>query len=196
MDTVQVTRTATVVRVVAPYLPKMVKAARGLGGEFSDRTWTFAIRHDAAVRAMLMDCYGMDGTPQPLVTVRFPWEHPCIRETSRGSVSAFGRPVVRVFGRDSGAKMQSGAVCTAGGFGSGGSVKNWTLTVKDGTMIQMVDVPETMALAAQAEDATLEIVRPEAALATLDRAVLEDERARLLARVHEIDLALSEGAAA
>ena len=182
METVTVVRSGERLYVTSPYLPAMIKRARGLGGEFLDGRWVFALRHEVQVRGMLVDCFGTDGTPTSLVTVRFPYESDVLQETSRGSYTAFGRLVARATGRDSGARIGPGVLILSGGFNSGGSMKNWTITNKEGTRIEMVDVPETLAMKAKLEDEDIEIIRP----ATVDRAALEDEAARLTKRLAEI----------
>lgn len=172
------------IRVWSPYNPTMVKRARGLAGSFEGGTWRFATRHEEQVRELLRDIYGTDGTPTPRVTVRFPATSDLLKELTHGTYSAFGRPIARAWGRDSGAKLMGGVVCLEGGFYSGGSMKNWEIYVRNGTVIEMVDVPEPLAMRAAAEypdDVTIVRVAP------VDRSALEAERARLQGRLAEIE---------
>jgi hypothetical protein len=68
-----------------------------------------------------------------------------------------GREVARAFGRDSGAKLGPDVVVRAGGFHSGGSRKNWRITVKDGTSFDLLRLP--VAMAHRMEDARPDLCR-------------------------------------
>ncbi|HAM57562.1 MAG TPA: hypothetical protein DCQ64_19975 [Candidatus Rokubacteria bacterium] len=183
--------TGSVLRVVAPYNSNFVAAAKRLGGKWSDGAWTFDARDDARVRALCVETYGTDGQTSDLVTLRIAWSERSA--AAQDVVSVRGRTIARATGRDSGAKLGDGIVVLAGGFGSGGSHKNWETTVWDGTVVLVRDFPRAAAMDLVAKTATGETkkraytIEVEAEAVVVDREALAAERARLVARLAEID---------
>mgnify|MGYP003617560847 FL=1 len=179
--------------VKSPFNSGFVAAAKRLSGRFSVGVWSFDERNAAAARKALVEAYGTDGeSPADTVSVRITWDEECWEYCA--PIEFAGRTVARAFGRDSGAKTGDGVVIEAGGFTSGGSVKNWKTVIKAGTVVLMHDVPRASAEAfAEADDlARVEIVKPEGT-AAVDREALIAERARLAARIADIDAALARG---
>jgi hypothetical protein len=59
------------------------------------------------------------------------------------SVYFLGYPVARAMGRDSGATLGEGVSLISGKIDSGGSVKNWTTEIAEGTVLRLM-VPEVL----------------------------------------------------
>jgi hypothetical protein len=114
------------------------------------------------------------------VTVNEDWEE------RRGGLFLFGRQVARAFGRDSGARLGDGIVLKRGSVNSSGSMKNWKTKITDGTIFIMTDVPKAaVENNGVPEELTVEIIGQ-----NIDREALEAERAKLIARIAEIDALL------
>ncbi|GAP37882.1 hypothetical protein [Piscinibacter sakaiensis] len=185
----KVTRDANTIRVVSPYLPAFVAAAKRLGGRWQAPAWVFDARDDARVREALLQHYGTDGAEAsgPVVTLRVVWkpEH----SAYSAPIRLAGREIAKAFGRDSGARICEGVVLLEGNFGSGGSVKNWKTCVgSKGATVLVRDVPATWVqrLADEPADGVVSVeVEPEEPV--IDREALAAERGRLVARLAEID---------
>jgi hypothetical protein len=110
------------------------------------------------------------------------------------SFSLAGRSIARAFGRDSGAKTADGVIVLEGSFGSGGSVKNWTTRVSEGTVFRVLHVPRKKALelVANPEWWTTKI-EIESEKDKNDKSALLAERERLVARIAEIDRIIGGG---
>lgn len=173
----------------APYHPNMPKRARALGGRFDgvSKTWSFDVRDEERVRAMARDIYGTDGsTAVELVTVRVNLD---VYPHERQTMFFAGRKIAHRPGRDYSVRLGDGVVVVEGGFpGSGGSMKNPALSPKDGTVLEIRDLPRTAVEAEMAKYGGIEIV--EESGPSVEE--LLAERERLLARLAEIDQLLPE----
>lgn len=181
-----------------PYNANFVSFAQSCGAKWSKPYWVFDARDRARVQEKCLAIFGSDGTTHAeLVTLKVQW---LMRHgEGTGPIIYKGRTIAMATSRDSGARLGDGVVVLAGGFGSGGSVKNWETTAQEGTEILLRDVPKVQAdatLAAQeAKPDNYRIRRfnlvEEAPV--LDLAALAQERERLLARVAELDDLLATG---
>src|SRR5690606_18648972 len=191
---VKITESDSILTVRSPYNAAFVEGARKLSGRF-DRAacaWNFPASQRERVAALLREVYGTDGSaPIPTVTLRVRLMD-SLRYTYDASLELGGRRVARVFGRDGGARLSDGVVVVEGSIGSGGSRKNPRLTVADGTEIELLDVPRPIAerLAASTEGPVVSAAIVESE--EIDREALAEERARLVARIAEIDALLAE----
>jgi len=144
------------IAVVTPYNADFVRKARlqaGRWGSYRDDkgngspAWIFPVEQIEAVRQLLRDVYGEDDQDQDSgkkVRLRVQYDR-SIDTGGRGDVVVAGRQVARAFGRDSGAKIGEDIVVIKGGFGSGGSIKNWAIHVKTDTVFDLLRIPEPMA---------------------------------------------------
>lgn len=190
MNKINITTTTESIAVQAPYHATFVARARDLGGKWRAPSWVFDVRDENRIRELCRECYGTDGLTADLCTLRIEWKQSSVVDKA-GFVAA-GRPVARAFGRDSGAKLDDGVVMLAGGFGSGGSVKNWVTTVDEGTVVLVRDFPRAEAERLVAEQpASRRVYAIEAEAPVVDREALSAERERLLARLAEIDQLLA-----
>ena len=188
--TVEITTNESKVLVEAPYSAEFVSGARRLAGKWSKPNWVFPLTQEARVRALCATVYGYDGGPVETVTLRLTAND---RVTSdRSGVRIAGRTIAVAFERDSGARLGEGVVQIAGRCNSGGSRKNWYTEIDAGSIFELEGVPRPMAQKA-IDDAkrgwTFEILDT----AVPDREELEVERARLVARLAEIDATLHTG---
>ncbi|WP_164964328.1 hypothetical protein [Rubrivivax sp. JA1026] len=194
MKTIQVLRDANAIRVISPYLPAFVAAAKRLGGRWQAPAWVFDIRDDARVCEICLQHYGTDGSPAagPVVTLRVVFEADYGEHNA--PIRVAGREVAKALGRDTGATLGDGVVVLEGGFNSGGSMKNWkTVVSSKGATILLRDVPAVWVdrLTSDLPDGVVSVtVEPEAPV--IDRAALSEERVRLMARLAEIDKLLAE----
>ncbi|HPO91757.1 MAG TPA: hypothetical protein PLJ44_11675 [Victivallales bacterium] len=119
--------------VTTYYNRKFANKARNLRGQWdsSSKAWIFDESVEEYVKQALIDIFGVTGeipyeTCSLLIKDFTAWE-------MRGEVELFGRTVARAFGRDSGAKLGDDIIWVSGSYHSGGSVKNWTTEVENGT---------------------------------------------------------------
>lgn len=187
-----ITVTGARLSVTAPYNSDFVAEAERLGGKWEPPAWRFDARDEQRIRNICRDVYGSDGFTADLVTLRVEWHRKSYAD--KGPIEIRGRTIARAFGRDSGAKLGDGIILLDGGFGSGGSVKNWETTVKDGTVVLVRDFPRAAAekLVDEQPDEGLKSYAIEDEAAPVDREALGAERSRLLGRVAEINRLLGE----
>jgi len=119
--------------VTTYYNRKFSSKARNLRGQWDSvkKAWVFDGSVEEYVKQALIDIFGVTGeiqyeTCSLLIKDFTAWE-------TRGEVELFGRTVARAFGRDSGAKLGDDIIWVSGSYHSGGSVKNWTTEVENGT---------------------------------------------------------------
>lgn len=169
-----------------PYNANFVAAIKRIGGAQWDRdrrAWCIPADAIDQAREIMRRVYGADDRPsaEPSVSVRLTFD----REVSewRAPVTIMGKSIASAFGRDSGARVGDDVAFVAGNPESGGSVKNWLSVVPAGCVVVLHNVPRAalqMELPAGVKAEVLEEKMP-------DRAALEAERERLLARLAEID---------
>jgi hypothetical protein len=184
---VQITVNGSTVAVKSPYNSEFVTTAKRYGGKWKGGQWVFDARDEERVRALCQKVYGTDGLSKDLCTIRAKFyisDAVCC-----GPIEISGRTIARAWGRDSGAKLGEGVVLLEGRFSSGGSMKNWETTVGNaGAVVLVRDFPRATAEKLIAEGATWLSIEPEAPV--IDCAALEAERAKLVARIAEIDALL------
>lgn len=135
------------VAISSPYNADFVSGAKRLGGKWSSPYWIFPAEVLTDVRRLLVEVYGEDDRAQAKrVRLRVLVEA-LIDEGGQGDVVVGGRQLARAYGRDSGAKLGEDIVVLKGGFSSGGSRKNWCITFKVGTVVDILRLPEPKALA-------------------------------------------------
>lgn len=194
MTTYKLERTATQLRLTSPYNPDFISAAKAdLGAKWDGDCWCFDTRDETAVLKLIERKYGWkDG--MPLVSVGLKFNEG--RHYGTGPCILLGRVIASATGRDSGAKLGDGVRLQAGdGADSGGSAKNWTTEIADGSEFIVHDVPAQMAQdyvdgKRESRNVVIEIIRP-ATPAPVATAALTDERAALVTRIAEIDALLS-----
>ena len=149
---VEIDCSGTRIKVQSPYNPEFVQGAKLLGGKWERPYWTFDRRDEDRVRDLCVRIYGEGAATATGFTA------PVARCTLRvillaagssawsgyartTSLVVAGRPVARVFGRDSGCKLSEGVIVDSGSIGSGGSRKNPGIIWDAGTVLIVRDVP-------------------------------------------------------
>ena len=191
----KVTKSHVQILVEAPFNRGFISAAKSLGGRWIAPHWVFDVRDEERVRALCLEHYGEDDRSiVDRVTLRVTFPEGTGEYSD--SIILAGREIARAFGRDSGAKLGEGVVLLSGGFCSGGSVKNWKTATRKETVVLVRDFPRAMADRLMAnggldyEKACSVAIEPEEP--AIDRAALAAERARLVARLAEIDSMLEK----
>lgn len=147
--TVQITTTGSEIRVVSPYDARFVKFARELSGKFDRNTsaWVFNARYEERVREALTAIYGTDGTPVPTVTLHVHLDGLGPREM-KNELRVAGRTVLYKSSRDVAPRVSEGAAVITGALKSyGGSARSPQITFEDGTVVEVLNVPQTIAAA-------------------------------------------------
>ena len=187
-----ITLTPLNIFVRAPYNSEFVDAARKLGGKFDrgSNSWAFDVRDDQRVKDLCFRIYGDDGIRKDQVTLRIEWLQDT--QASTGPVQAHGRTIARATGRDSGAKLGDDVIILAGRFSSGGSMKNWTTEVYDGTIVLVRDFPRAAAEELVAKESIYRKYSIEQEAPVVDREALWAERLKLQLRIVEINTLLGD----
>jgi hypothetical protein len=146
--------------VKTPYSKDFVKEARKLNGSWVDaqKEWAFDPRDVDRVREVCRKIYGTDGLSieGKLVTVRL---HLDKIETGYDKLELFGRTICRRPNRDSYVKLDPSVIVVAGGFPDvGGSSKNPCLLTKEGTILDVRDVPESIVHPEKFPEGAIEIL--------------------------------------
>lgn len=178
--------------VRAPYHPQFYAKIKRCGSAKWDSeklAWRVNAEQVPVVRKLMTDVFGESDIPAEGkrydVQLKF---HESV-EALREGVYIFGKCLARARGRDSGAQPGSDVCYIEGGCTSGGSVKNWYSRVKEGSVVMLYDVPETLAQKEERE-AGVEYKLIER---IVNKDELEAEKNRLLARVEEINALLQAG---
>lgn len=178
-------------RIFTPYNAEFVSRIKLLGGRWDAANRCWAVPEEAVeeVRAAMRQIYGRDDRPVTDTAdaiLRFDRD---ISEC-RASITLLGRTIARAYGRDSGAKVGEDVLFLEGVPRSGGSVRNWYTIIPAGSVVKVLRVPRAALDAAELPDG----VTVEISGTHVDREALEQEKAKLLARLAEIDKLLIGGA--
>jgi hypothetical protein len=183
------------VTVRSPYNVAFVEAARNHGGRWDSaaNAWTFDARTESRVRETVRNIYGPGATENyESVTARFDacawWRHDPTGDDSNCYFA--GRKILWRRGRDHRVEMGDGVVLAEGTFNTrGGSVRNPSLDIDHGTIVEVYDVP---AGHPDLDHPCVTIVaQPADEPAPVDTQALLIERERLTARLAEINAILS-----
>lgn len=144
MDDISIYKTkAGGIAAKTPYHPDLPAKFRALGGKWHDgaRVWTFDIRDEARVRAVVEDIFGPLEKSGQVVTLR--WEVSARYNPARLA----GRVIAERRGRDEDVRLGSGVVVVSGAFPrSGGSRNNPALGHSTGdVVVEIRDVDANVA---------------------------------------------------
>lgn len=128
----------------APYHPECSHMAKNIGGKWwaEKKLWYFDLRDNDRVATMAAKLWGSDGSDsseKDVVTIRLSF--PNGYGASKSGISIAGRSIAYAWGRDSGAKLGEGIIVIEGSAYSGGSVKNWTTSIRKGSVFEVRDLP-------------------------------------------------------
>ena len=178
--------------VFTPFSRDFVAAIKNVGGrkwDADDKCWTVPEESLPQVRQIMMDVYGETDLPGTCgsVTVKVTFKEEYYER--RDDVIIFKKVIASARGRDSGARPGDDVTYLEGEPTSGGSMKNWESVVPAGAVVLLRHVP--LSVWEQDKDSeyyTAEIVDEGK---DVKRKELEEEKARLLARIAEIDKELA-----
>lgn len=178
--------------IVSPYNPKFVARVKALGGKWdaSSKRWRVSAQSVDTVRAAMLDVYGQNDEPVSetvTVIVRFSEsDHaPC------APYVLFGRVIATAWGRDSGARVGEDVAFIQGKPTSGGSAKNWGTYIPEGAVIEIYGIPKDYAQRC-INDLDIPFISAEIkGTPQIDRDALIEEKARLSARIAEIEKLLA-----
>lgn len=134
-----------VIIVRSPYHPDFPPRARDLGGKWNPRAewWWFDARDEAAVRRLLVEIYGTDGTPTETVDVTVSLD--AFQLGRSNQFWLLGRLLVSRPARDARVQLGDGVRILSGGFAaSGGSRQYPELAPHPGTVLLVRDVPRPL----------------------------------------------------
>lgn len=178
--------------ITSPYNPEFISKIKAMGGRWDSTSskWKVHAQSVEAVRAAMIEIYGRSDEPSGemvTVVVRFEKEGSAFRS----AYAIFGRTIASAYGRDSGARVGDNVAFIQGAPRSGGSAKNWCTEIPAGCVVEIYDVPREFAkkcLQTLPAGISAEIKGE----SRIDREALEAEKAKLMARIAEIDRILED----
>jgi len=177
--------------VYTPYSPEFVTKIKSIGGrkwESVQKCWSVPAVAVDSVRKIMLEVYketDVSTCEKVDVGVNF-------GETKYGEKEAYrllGKSIAIATGRDSGARVGEDVEVVLGEVYSGGSVKNWCSCVKAGSVVILRNVSKPLLDSLTEEDRKglkISVLEPR-----VDRKALEEEKARLLVRLAEIEKLLA-----
>lgn len=177
--------------VFTPYNKDFVAKIKQIGGarwNGSARCWTVPEAEIDTVRAYMKEVYGETDLPDEgeRITIDVTFDED-VYEWDR-EIVLFGRQLCRAFGRDSGAKVSDGVTLIEGEIGSGGSRNNYNVWAHAGAKFRIRNLPRTALSIENPYKVTVVEVRKD----SIDREALMAEKAKLMARLAEINALLGE----
>lgn len=174
------------IAVSAPYNEDFIAGARRLHGKWvrDAGEWLFDPLVEKEVRELIGNAYHIGDSGGRTVTANIRLTALCEMHEERAGIAFQGFPICRATGRDSGAKLEAGVMLVSGKIGSGGSMRYWETVVYDGATFVIRGIPEDAAKSYKGDAWKVEIISEDT---DEKRKSLTEEKARLLARVAEID---------
>ena len=179
--------------IYTPFNRDFVAAIRNVGGrkwDADDKCWTVPEESLPQVRQIMMNIYGETDLPNTCgsVTVKVTFKEKYYER--RDDVIIFKKVIASARGRDSGARPGDDVTFLEGEPTSGGSMKNWESVVPAGAVVLLRHVP--LSVWEQGKDSEYYLAEIVDEGKDVKRKELEEEKARLLARIAEIDKLLAE----
>lgn len=172
-----------------PYNAEFVVAIKGIGGarwNAECRAWEIPEEALPQARDLMTRIYGESDIPSGGKRMSLKLTFLKDFSASHGPVTIFGKTVASAHGRDTGARVGDDVAFLEGAPESGGSVKNWRSVVPEGSVVVLHDVPENLLGVELADGLEVEVLET-----TINRQALEEEKARLEARLQEINALLA-----
>lgn len=176
------------VGVYTPYNQDFVKKIKNIGGaKWNGKCWSIPSVSLDAVRIIMKNIYGEDDLiSSDAVKVKVIVSENI--EQYHGDINLLGKCLCHAYGRDSGGKAGEDVAYIEGSPLSSGSVRNWNSMIPAGSVIILNNVSKTLFNSYEpVEGIEIQLLPQE-----LDRKKLVEEKARLLKRIEEIDLLLSD----
>ena len=127
------------VAISCPFNQDLIDRLKSLGGRWdrAARTWNVPLRAETEARAVLVETFGTDGSPETTETVTVEITARCEITAEKSAVDFCGAVVCRASDRDSGAKVGPNASLISGRIESGGSRQYWKTVVKKGAVLRL-----------------------------------------------------------
>ena len=140
MSTVSIQKNGSEISITSPYHSLWVAFCKRRNGKWRNSAWVLDARDESAVREALLKYFGTDGIASaPTCSLRVTFVS--AESVYCGPVAVAGRTIARASGRDSGARIGDGVIFESGKPTSGGSAKNWTTVIKEGSVALVRDFP-------------------------------------------------------
>lgn len=175
--------------VHTPYHPDFVgKIKRRCSAKWDPERRAWRIKADMVplVRKLMSDVWGECDIPAEGKRFDVQLHFKDSFDATCEGVYFFGKCLARATGRDSGARPGDGVFYLEGGCDSGGSSKYWTSIIKAGSVVMVYDVPE-LAISQEGRCGGIDYQFFER---VPNKDELKSEKARLMARIKEIDTIL------
>ena len=172
-----------------PYNAEFVSAIKGIGGarwNAGCRAWEIPEEALPQARDLMTRIYGESDIPSGGKRVSLKLTFMKDFRELHGPVTLFGKTVAAAHGRDTGARVGDDVVFLEGAPTSGGSARNWETIVPEGSVVVLHNVPESLLGAELPDGLEVEVLET-----TINRQALEEEKARLEARLQEINALLA-----
>lgn len=178
--------------ITSPYNVDFIRRIKLNGGKWSTVSKRWYVPEPAlpAVRAMMMEVYGEtdEGPASEYATLVVKY-HKKVSRTCE-PVTLAGRVIASAWSRDGGAKVGDNVAFISGGPTSGGSARNWTTEVKEGSVVEIYYMPLTKAEElVKSHPSDIEVSIKGAPV--VDKDALKAEREQLVKRIAEIDALLA-----
>jgi len=148
--------------------------------EADSKAWKVKAEDEDVVKQLLLNHFGYREDNTSTVTVIITAKEDF--SEWHDSVRFCNIPVARATGRDSGAKVCDKVTMISGSINSGGSVKNWTTRIDEGSTFKLTSFPETALSLNKSEEWEYIIVEEKTA-----KEKLMEEKEKLLKRLEEIE---------
>ena len=179
-----------IIKITTPYNKDFVNKMHGVTRAKWNRLencWEAPEETINDVRGILKDVYGYsDIDSNETIKVKLTIIEESYHEERCADVTAFGKILAHAYGRDSGAEIgRDDVTLVKGSIESGGSVKNWTTRVAEGSVFTLYNVNKNIFekdINRVKEWAEVEIIE-----GMNNREKLLEEKEKLLKRIAEID---------
>ena len=177
-------------KIFTPYNVEFVARIKNIGGRKwnpDERCWMIPEAEIETARQYMLEVYGETDLPDgdERVTVKVTFNDDVAERTA--PVILFGKEIARAWDRDGGAKVGEDVTLISGNISSGGSRANWLTKIAEGSVFKVRNVPRKALELKHHYDVTVEEIEED----KVDRKSLEEEKAKLLARLAEIETLLS-----
>jgi hypothetical protein len=146
ISTVKMQDGSTKLKVVSPYAPELPAAFKRLGGKWSPtaQAWYLDPRDEERVRDILRATFGAPG--EDTMTLRVNLSVAKNESTKQNEFRACGRTLAWRPCRDYAVRLGEGVIIVEGGFrSSAGSAKHPSIGYFEGTILEVRDVPRSLA---------------------------------------------------
>lgn len=172
---------------LAVYTPYSSEFVSDLKESLSDRKWDGSLKAWLipetcldVVERLLSEHFGYKAGATGGTVIQITAKESMI--AGRDSVRCANIPVAKASGRDSGAYVCEDVALISGSINSGGSVKNWTTTVREGSVFRISNFPEFSIAKIDSDAWEYEIITEKST-----KEKLESEKEELLKRLAEIE---------